>query len=239
MTSARADEDCVRVEIQASADLQATFRTFTERTDTWWKRGPRFRVAGWAPGTLHLEPFVKGRLFEAFEHEAVMHVVRVGRVLVWEPPSRFVLSGVLRHVLPLSSARSSSGSTLPRAERACCWNTEVGVCSRTIIRRGACSAQWLRFGRSSWARAPSLHRTSVHEVFDIRRSSCALGLRCMLHWTGAEARRLPMHSTQCRWVPICSGHLRPRQLVATRSAQLAHRSGQCLVVICLCANELQ
>lgn len=84
-------EDSVRVSVLVQAGLNETFRLFTAETDRWWKRGPRYRIAGTNPGSLHLEPFLHGRLFESFDAGGVTRVVRVGRVSTWEPPRRIVL----------------------------------------------------------------------------------------------------------------------------------------------------
>jgi uncharacterized protein YndB with AHSA1/START domain len=91
MTDAVVD-DFVRVLLLAKADVAATFRLFTEQTDSWWKRGPRFRIAGDKPGVLHLEPFLNGRLFESFDNAGVMRVVRIGRIHTWEPPKRIAFA---------------------------------------------------------------------------------------------------------------------------------------------------
>src|SRR5262245_26730134 len=87
-----AAETSVRASVLVKAAVPAAFRVFTERTDAWWKRGPEFRVAGTQPGALHLEPFLHGRLFEAFDVEGVRRVVRTGRIQVWEPPHRLTLA---------------------------------------------------------------------------------------------------------------------------------------------------
>jgi uncharacterized protein YndB with AHSA1/START domain len=81
----------VRVSQLVQADVAATFRLFAEETDAWWKRGPRYRIAGNNHGSLHLEPRLNGRLFESFESAGVTRVVRTGRVRAWEPPTRILL----------------------------------------------------------------------------------------------------------------------------------------------------
>lgn len=84
-------EESVRVSVLVRAGVTETFRLFTAATDTWWKRGPRYRIAGSNHGALHLEPFLHGRLFESFDAAGVTRVVRMGRVQVWEPPRRIVI----------------------------------------------------------------------------------------------------------------------------------------------------
>jgi uncharacterized protein YndB with AHSA1/START domain len=60
---------------------------FTRETDLWWRRGPRFRIAGTRRGALVFEPGPEGRLFETWGDppDAITHTV--GRVLTWEPPA--------------------------------------------------------------------------------------------------------------------------------------------------------
>jgi uncharacterized protein YndB with AHSA1/START domain len=84
-------ENPVRVSTLVKADLAATFKRFTEETDAWWKRGPRYRIAGTNHGSIHLEPRLNGRLFESYDTDGVTRVVRMGRVRVWEPSTRIVL----------------------------------------------------------------------------------------------------------------------------------------------------
>lgn len=80
------NDEPVRVSVLVEAGVAETFRVFTEETDAWWKRGAPFRLAGELPGSLHLEPFLHGRLFEAFDRAGVRRVARIGRLRSWEPP---------------------------------------------------------------------------------------------------------------------------------------------------------
>ena len=66
------------------------FAVFTEETDLWWRRGPRFRVGGNSPGVLTFEPRAGGRLFEAYTGARGAAVAEIGTVLAWEPPTRLV-----------------------------------------------------------------------------------------------------------------------------------------------------
>ena len=70
---------------------ERAFELFTADIDRWWQRGRAWR-AGRA-SVLHLEPFVGGRLFEAFDGEgdAGPRVISTGEVLAWEPPHRLLL----------------------------------------------------------------------------------------------------------------------------------------------------
>lgn len=81
--------DQARVSVAVAVPLSDAFRIFTEEIDQWWRRGLRFRASGKAPGTLHLETRIGGRLFEAFETANGPQLVQTGRVLVWEPPHHF------------------------------------------------------------------------------------------------------------------------------------------------------
>ncbi|HEY2144641.1 MAG TPA: SRPBCC domain-containing protein [Steroidobacteraceae bacterium] len=68
------------------------FEIFTNDIDRWWRRGIKYRHSGSRGGLLRIEPAVGGRLFESFDMDGTPHVVEVGRVRVWEPPSRLSFS---------------------------------------------------------------------------------------------------------------------------------------------------
>jgi len=80
------DGACVTVSVRVPQDV--AFRVFTREIDLWWRRGPRFRIAGRRPGQLSFEEGVGGRLFETVELDAGPRAFVVGRILVWEPPER-------------------------------------------------------------------------------------------------------------------------------------------------------
>lgn len=79
------------VSVAVAVTPAMAFDVFTQETDLWWRRGPRFRF-GRTPGVLSFEPSLGGRLFESFPSESGAHVIEVGRVTVWEPPSRLVFT---------------------------------------------------------------------------------------------------------------------------------------------------
>lgn len=81
--------DRARVSVFVRVPVDVAFAVFTEETDLWWKRGPRFRHSGRTPGVLQFEPGVGGRLFEQLEGPPA-RVIEVGRNLVWDPPGRIV-----------------------------------------------------------------------------------------------------------------------------------------------------
>jgi uncharacterized protein YndB with AHSA1/START domain len=83
--------DRATVCVSVAVTQAAAFEIFTREIDLWWRRGPRFRF-GRQPGVLSFEPSVGGRLFESFPSESGTHVREVGRITVWEPPSRLVFT---------------------------------------------------------------------------------------------------------------------------------------------------
>ena len=80
--------DQVRVSVSVALEPPLAFRVFTEESDQWWRRGPRFRGSGRNMGVLHLEPRVGGRLFETVDSDAGPQVLHTGTVTAWDPPSR-------------------------------------------------------------------------------------------------------------------------------------------------------
>ncbi|MFL6605336.1 MAG: SRPBCC domain-containing protein [Steroidobacteraceae bacterium] len=83
--------DQATVSVSVAVTQATAFDVFTREIDLWWRRGPRFRF-GRRPGLLSFEPALGGRLFESFPSESGTHVIEVGRVTVWEPPSRLVFT---------------------------------------------------------------------------------------------------------------------------------------------------
>lgn len=67
------------------------FRVLTEEIDQWWGRSPKFRAVGTRGGLLVLEPALGGRLFESYDTPSGPRTVEMGRVTVWEPPTRLML----------------------------------------------------------------------------------------------------------------------------------------------------
>jgi uncharacterized protein YndB with AHSA1/START domain len=84
--------DQVRITIAVAVPQDVAFEIFTNEIDRWWRKGPRFRQAGMSAGMIRLEAGVGGRLFESVESAGVERVFVVGRVRVWEPPSRLVFT---------------------------------------------------------------------------------------------------------------------------------------------------
>jgi hypothetical protein len=82
-----------------AVDPETAFEVFTGEIDAWWGRGPRFRWKPHRGGTLRFEPGVGGRLVEVYD-EAAGDLFEVGRVLVWENPSRLVFEFRARNFEP-------------------------------------------------------------------------------------------------------------------------------------------
>jgi uncharacterized protein YndB with AHSA1/START domain len=82
--------DQARASVLVKVEPAAAFHVFTEEIDRWWRRGPKYRVAGKRRGILCLEPGVGGRLYESFDTAGETRVVETGRVTAWEPPARIV-----------------------------------------------------------------------------------------------------------------------------------------------------
>jgi hypothetical protein len=83
--------DQATVSVVVAVEPAVAFDVFTQETDLWWRRGLRYRLAGRRPGILSFEGGANGRLFESFETESGTHVYEMGRVIVWDPPSRLVV----------------------------------------------------------------------------------------------------------------------------------------------------
>lgn len=81
--------DKVTVTAFIAVSPAAAFEVFTTEIDQWWRRGPRYRVAGKQPGVLHLEPRLGGRLFEAYA-QGQLH--EAGTITAWEPPSHLAFT---------------------------------------------------------------------------------------------------------------------------------------------------
>jgi hypothetical protein len=83
--------DRATVTVFVAVAPEDAFEVFTKEIDLWWRRGVKFRISGRRPGQLHFEGGVGGRLFESFtasQASSATHVVEMGRITAWEPPSR-------------------------------------------------------------------------------------------------------------------------------------------------------
>jgi uncharacterized protein YndB with AHSA1/START domain len=82
--------DQASVTVSVALDAEETFRIFTGEIDLWWRRGPRFRNIGGDRGIICIEPGVGGRVFEAVGAGTGATVIEIGRIKIWEPPTRLL-----------------------------------------------------------------------------------------------------------------------------------------------------
>lgn len=91
------EEDSIRLTTIVAAPPELAFEIFTQETDLWWGKGPRFRPLSHPQGRMIFEGKVGGRLIErvsndeASEADATPDFV-LGRIQVWDPPSRLVFA---------------------------------------------------------------------------------------------------------------------------------------------------
>jgi uncharacterized protein YndB with AHSA1/START domain len=78
--------DSATVSVFVAVALEDAFQVFTQEIDLWWRKGPKFRIAGQRRGSLSLEPRLNGRLFETFEHPKGTQTFATGTITRWEPP---------------------------------------------------------------------------------------------------------------------------------------------------------
>jgi len=91
--------DAITVSIGVDVPPALAFRIFTSELDAWWQHGPRYRFVAPYGGVMKLEPGVGGRLLHIHD-EAAGLAFEVGRVRVWEPPTRLVFSWRLDNFAP-------------------------------------------------------------------------------------------------------------------------------------------
>jgi uncharacterized protein YndB with AHSA1/START domain len=80
--------DGATVTVSVRVPPAEAFDVFTREIDLWWRRGPRYRIAGRRRGQLSFEAGVGGRLFETVELAPGPRVFVVGTILAWQPPER-------------------------------------------------------------------------------------------------------------------------------------------------------
>jgi uncharacterized protein YndB with AHSA1/START domain len=78
--------DSASVSVLVAVPPERAFAVFTREIDAWWKRGPKYRIAGKERGVLTFEEGVGGRLFETFLQRGSEKTFEVGRVTAWSPP---------------------------------------------------------------------------------------------------------------------------------------------------------
>jgi uncharacterized protein YndB with AHSA1/START domain len=77
----------VKKSLLVHTSIENAFRVFTEQHGAWWPKG--HHIGASVPQTAIIEPYVGGRWFERAEDGAECDW---GRVLVWDPPHRLVLT---------------------------------------------------------------------------------------------------------------------------------------------------
>jgi uncharacterized protein YndB with AHSA1/START domain len=81
----------LEISFEVAAPVEHAFDTWTRRIDTWWPTD--HTASGDADASIILEPHLGGRLYErtsgGVEHDW-------GRVIEWQPPSRFAYTWHLR-----------------------------------------------------------------------------------------------------------------------------------------------
>ena len=82
--------DQARVSVLVGVAPEVAFRMFTEEINLWWRRGPKYRIADTGRGSIEMEPRQGGRVFESFKSGSDTKSVEIGKITVWEPPSRLV-----------------------------------------------------------------------------------------------------------------------------------------------------
>jgi uncharacterized protein YndB with AHSA1/START domain len=80
--------DRATVTVFVAVSPEDAFDVFTKEIDLWWRKGPKFRIAGRHRGQLHFEGGVGGRMFETFDTSTASQTIQVGRITAWEPPAR-------------------------------------------------------------------------------------------------------------------------------------------------------
>ena len=80
--------DQARVTVGVAVPPDVAFDVFTQEINLWWRRGPQFRRVGGERAIIAIEGREGGRVFESAGEN--MPAQDIGRVLVWQPPSRLV-----------------------------------------------------------------------------------------------------------------------------------------------------
>jgi uncharacterized protein YndB with AHSA1/START domain len=79
----------VLVALRIKADPERAFEAFSGEIGTWWRPNGLFRFHPRGTGRLAFEPGFGGRLTEELNGGGEFEI---GRIRVWEPPSRLVFS---------------------------------------------------------------------------------------------------------------------------------------------------
>ena len=83
------DASRVLVALRVPAGAERAFAAFTEQIGEWWRPNGLFQFTEGRTGALAFEPGPDGRLVETYpDGESFV----IGRIRVWDPPHRLVLS---------------------------------------------------------------------------------------------------------------------------------------------------
>ncbi len=77
----------ILVAIRVRATPQRAFEAFTTEIGAWWRPNGLFAFTTGNPGGIAFEPGPHGKLTETLEDGSVFEI---GRIHVWEPPTRLV-----------------------------------------------------------------------------------------------------------------------------------------------------
>jgi uncharacterized protein YndB with AHSA1/START domain len=86
---ADSEAGAARLKIRVPLAPAAAFTLFTDGIQEWWPLDEGFTYGGGRFYEIHLEPGVGGRFYERFRDGEEFDV---GRVAVWQPPSRVVFT---------------------------------------------------------------------------------------------------------------------------------------------------
>jgi uncharacterized protein YndB with AHSA1/START domain len=79
----------VLVAVRVGVDQEVAFEKFTRDIGQWWRPNALFAPGRPTPRRLTMHPGVDGRLVETYDDGSEFEI---GRIKVWEPPSRLVVS---------------------------------------------------------------------------------------------------------------------------------------------------
>jgi len=116
--------DQARVTVSVAVPPDVAFEVFTQEIDLWWRRGPQFRHLTGERALIAIEPREGGRVFESTAGEEGP-LQDMGRVLVWQPPSRLVFEW-----------RNATFAPLERTEVEVLFEAAGGGTCVTVTHRG-------------------------------------------------------------------------------------------------------
>jgi uncharacterized protein YndB with AHSA1/START domain len=78
----------VLVALRVKATPARAFEAFTAEIASWWRYDGMFKFTPRSPGVVSFEPGPNGRLIETLPNGKVFEI---GKIRVWEPPTRLVV----------------------------------------------------------------------------------------------------------------------------------------------------